>query len=213
MAFLQGLNDGSTTFVDNPVFLTLADYLLYDVSKCTNPMNTDFNTQTSLFSNQEVAMTLGGNWNQPTLDEAGPDLSAGLMPFPIDDDKEANDMLFAGVTGYWGINKDSEAKEEIKEFFTWLSTTPEGQKCMTTDLQMIPAFRSFEADPDSIGELGTDLSSYINQGKVYGMYHSYYPDGFAQAAGEAVQKLVAGNIDGAAFTRELQNGWDNLKTE
>lgn len=213
LAFISGLNDGTQSFVGNKEFDDLANFLLYDVSKCESPFNTDFNTQMSTFVNQDIAITLGGNWNQPTLDAAPSPVSAGLMAFPINDDEKANDMLFAGVTGYWGVNKDSKVKTEVKDFITWLITTEEGQGYMTKDLKLIPAFTTFSADKNAIGELGADLSSYIKEGKVYGMYNSYYPDGCGQKFGEAVQKLVAGKSSVKEFTQELQDSWDNLKTE
>ncbi len=213
MEFIKGLNDGTQSFAGNKVFEELGNFLLYDVSKCASPFNTDFNTQMSTFSNQEVAITLGGNWNQPTLNAAENDIRAGLMAFPINDDEKANDKLYAGVTGYWAVNKDSDVKDEAKEFLTWLCTTPEGQTYMTKDLQLIPAFTDFKADPEAIGELGEDLSDYIQAGNVYGMYNAYYPDGCAQKFGEAVQKLAAGKTNVEEFTQELQDSWDNLKSE
>lgn len=213
MGFIKGLNDGTQSFAGNKVFEELGNFLLYDVSKCASPFNTDFNTQMSTFSNQEVAITLGGNWNQPTLDAAENNIHAGLMAFPINDDEKANDKLYAGVTGYWAVNKDSDVKEEAKEFLAWLSTTPEGQTYMTKDLQLIPAFTDFTADSEAIGELGKDLSDYIQAGKIYGMYNSYYPDGCAQKFGEAVQKLLAGKTNVEEFTQELQDSWDSLKSE
>lgn len=82
---------------------------------------------------------------------------------------------------------------------------------MTKDLQLIPAFTNFSADAESIGDLGTDVSKYVQEGKTYGFYYSFYPDGFNQAAGEAVQRLVAGKASVDEFLQELQQQWDNLK--
>lgn len=211
MAFVNGLNDGTKTFVGDSVFTELANFLLYDVSQCASPMNTDFNTQMAEFTREEVGITAGGNWNQPALDAVSKDIESGLMPFPINDDAQANDKLYVGVTGYWGVNTNSPVKEEVKEFLTWLATTEEGQSCMTKDLQLIPAFSSFSADAESIGDLGTDVSKYVSEGKTYGFYYSFYPDGFNQAAGEAVQRLVAGKASVEEFLQELQDQWDNLK--
>lgn len=211
MAFINGLNDGGKTFVGDPIFTELANFLLYDVSQCKSPMNTDFNTQMAQFTSEEVAVTAGGNWNQPALDAVSKDIESGLMPFPINDDSEANDKLYVGIAGYWGVNTNSPVKEEAKEFLEWLATTEEGQSCMTKDLQLIPAFTNFSADAESIGDLGTDVSKYVQEGKTYGLYYSFYPDGFNQAAGEAVQRLVAGKASVEEFLQELQQQWDNLK--
>lgn len=44
-------------------------------------------------------------------------------------------------------------------------------------------------------------------GKVDNIYYTFYPDGFAQAAGEAVQKLGAGKSTNEEFLQELQDAW------
>ena len=67
-----------------------------------------------------------------------------------------------------------------------------------------------EADADSIGTLGKAVSDYMAAGKVDNIYYTFYPDGFAQAAGEAVQKLGAGKSTNDEFLQELQDAWDNL---
>ncbi|MFC5468151.1 ABC transporter substrate-binding protein [Cohnella suwonensis] len=209
-AFIKGLYDGSSTFVGNDVFKQVAEFIKYDYSQGKNGLSTNFNAQTTAMVNGDAAMTLGGNWLQPTFDSAnkGPDM--GLMPLPVNDKADENDKLYVGVTGYWAISKNSKVKQEVKDFMNWLVTTPEGQAHITKDMKMIPAFSTFTANDADIGSLGTDLSRYVKEGKVYGSYNSYYPDGVAQAFGEAVQKLVAGKADTDGFLQELQNEWDRL---
>ena len=58
--------------------------------------------------------------------------------------------------------------------------------------------------------LGKAVSDYMAAGKVDNIYYTFYPDGFAQAAGEAVQKLGAGKSTNDEFLQELQDAWDNL---
>ncbi|WP_025690180.1 ABC transporter substrate-binding protein [Paenibacillus zanthoxyli] len=210
LAFIKGLYDGTATFVGNEIFKEVADFIQYDFANGKNGLSTNFNNQTTQLVNGEIAMTLGGNWLQPTIDNGNASLEAGLMPLPVNDNPEENDKLYAGVSGYWAINKDSDVKEEVKDFFNWLVTTPEGQTHMTKDMQIIPGFSSFSADNKAIGDLGADLSRYLKEGKVYGSYNSYYPDGVAQAFGEAVQRFVAGQVDKDGFLQELQNEWDRL---
>ncbi|WP_019910535.1 ABC transporter substrate-binding protein [Paenibacillus sp. HW567] len=208
-AFIKGLYDGTSTFVGNDIFKQVAEFIKYDFSQGKNGLSTNFNSQTTALFAGQAAMTLGGNWLQPSI-SGNPDLSMGLMPLPVNDNPEENDKLYVGVTGYWGISKDSEVKQEAKDFLNWLATTPEGQAHVTKDMQMIPAFNSFSADDTDIGALGADLSRYVKAGKIYGSFNSYYPDGVAQAFGEAVQKLVGGKVDTDGFLQELQNEWDRL---
>ena len=131
------------------------------------------------------------------------------MGIPYSSNEKENDQLYL-VGTYWGVNKDSEALPEIKDFLTWLTTTDEGKECLTLDLQFIPAYNSIPADPESIGTLGQAVSDYIAAGKTDNIYYTFYPDGFTQAAGEAVQKLGAGKSTVDEFLQELQDSWDSL---
>ena len=124
-------------------------------------------------------------------------------------DEKENDQLYL-VGTYWGVNKDSENLDTVKDFINWLVTSDEGKECMTKTLQLIPAYNNMEADADSIGTLGKAVSDYMAAGKVDNIYYTFYPDGFAQAAGEAVQKLGAGRSTNEEFLQELQDAWDNL---
>ena len=208
-AFIAGLADGTTSFVDNDVWKELASYISMEYSISTNPSTTDFNTQTSLVGSQDIAITIGGNWSQPTYDGMDPDLPVSLMGIPYSSNEAENDQLYL-VGTYWGVNKNSEVKPEVKEFLNWLTGTEEGQECLTKDLQIIPAYNSIEADPEAIGVLGQAVEEYIAAGKVDNEYNTFFPDGFAQASGEACQKLAAGKCTEEEFLQELQDQWTSL---
>lgn len=208
-AFVAGLSDGSTSFTDNQVWDELADFIQFEYALDTNPATTDFNTQTSLVGSGDMAITIGGNWSQPTYDAVDPELPVSLMGIPYSSNEEENDQLYL-VGTYWGVNKDSESLEEVKDFLNWLVMEEEGQACMADTLQLIPAYNNIEANDDSIGALGQAVKEYIAAGKVDNVYYTFYPDGFAQAAGEAVQKYGAGKSDKAEFLQELQDAWQNL---
>lgn len=209
MKFIDGLNDGSESFVGNKVFDQLADFIPFEYDLSTNPSTTDFNTQTSLVGSQDMAITIGGNWSQPTYDAVDKDLPVSLMGIPYSEDEKANDQLYLATT-YWGVNKDSKNLAEVKDFLDWLVTTDEGKNSMTKTLQLIPAYTNMQADTDSIGALGQTVVKYMNEGKVGNIYNTHYPDGFAQAAGEAVQKYGMGQSTKEEFLKTLQSSWDSL---
>lgn len=212
VAFINGLNDGSQSFVGNANWEELADYITFEYALDTDPQTTDFNTQTSLVGTQDLAITIGGNWSQPTYDAVDPELPVSLMGIPYSADETKNDRLYL-VGTYWGVNAESPVKEEAKEFLNWLVSTDEGKECLTKDLQVIPAYNSIEADEESIGRLGQAVEDYIEAGKVGNVYYTFYPDGFAQAAGEAVQRLGAGQSTSEEFLQELQDAWTSLSEQ
>ena len=208
-AFIKGLADGSASFVGNDVWELLADYIQFEYNLDTNPSTTDFNTQTALVGSQDLAITIGGNWSQPTYDAVDPNLPVSLMGIPFSDDEKKNDRLYL-VGTYWGVNKDSKNLDTIKDFLNWLVTDPDGQGSIAKTMQLIPAYSNIDTDTDSIGALGQAVEEYIKAGKVGNIYYTYFPDGFAQAAGEAVQKFGAGKSTKDEFLQELQDKWTNL---
>lgn len=207
--FMEGLSNGTSEISGNKAFEDLAEFMLYDYSQCKNPMNTDYNTRVASLANREVAMTCGGNWIQSSLTAVDETLDFRMMGRPIGDDKDY-DIIGVSVAQYWGVNKDSEVKEEALAFLNWLATDPEGQKCITSDLGFIPAFTTFEADAKAAGTLGASVSEYIKEGKTIGRYSSFYPDGVGDKWGEEVQKFVAGQITKEEFFTALEDDWYNL---
>lgn len=207
--FMEGLSDGTSEIVGNKVFEDLADFLQYDYSQCENPMNTDYNTRIASLANREVAMTCGGNWLQSSFKEVDDTLDFKMMGMPIADDKDY-DVIGISVAQYWGVNKNSDVAEEAIDFLNWLATDEEGQECLTTDLQAIPAFTDIEANEEAVGTLGASVSEYIQEGKTVGRYSSYFPDGVGDKWGEDVQKFVAGQITKDEFLKALEEDWYNL---
>lgn len=209
LALIEDLNSGEADLLNNEYFQQMADFFTLEASLCNNEATTDFNTQTSNFATKKAAMTFGGNWAQPTLDAVDPDLQVALAPVPVFEDPEKNGNIYLNAS-YWGVNKDSEALEEIKEFLNWLATDPEGQEGITKTLQLIPGFTTFEADAESCGLLGQSVAKYIKEGKTLGAYSAYYPDGGLETFGNEVCKFIAGASSKEEFLQSIQDEWANL---
>ena len=210
-AFIEGLNAGENLIEGNEAFIRLAEMIKLDFDNCDSPLNTDFAAQVSKFGSGTAAMACGGTWNQPSLDDVDPDMEAGLIPMPFMEKDEDNDVLYAGVTTYWVINKDSAVKDAAKEFLNWLVYDEEGQSFLVTELKNIPAFSNITTGTDSIGPLGQTLLSYLEEGKVKGIYNSRYPAGTVQAFGTSIQKFAAGNISQEQLLKELQDTWTSSR--
>lgn len=210
-AFIEGLNKGTASFVNNQAFadwLKFTDLTLQYGNK--NPLTTDYNSGTSQFAAGQGAMTISGNWVQPMLDKVDPSLNVGIMPMPINNDQNLNDNIFAGVPNNWVIYKDSPVKEEAKAFLNWLVSSETGQKYITHSFKFIPAFKTFSADPASVGTIGAEIASYIEQGKIKGWQWSKYPDGATDQFAGSIQKYIAGKVDGTQLLAEFQKDWDKL---
>jgi raffinose/stachyose/melibiose transport system substrate-binding protein len=210
-AFIEGLNKGTETIIGNKAFAGLADMINIDFAGCESPLNTDFSAQVSGFAGERAAISMGGTWNQPTLDDANPGMNVGLMPLPFMDGESANDVLYAGVTNYWSVNKNSASKEDAKEFLNWLVNDTAGRRYLTTEMKNIPAFKSIAADNTAIGPLGQSLAEYLSAGKVRGIYNSRYSFSATQEFGTSIQKYAAGKINRQQLLQEFQSAWDSNK--
>ncbi|WP_134700693.1 ABC transporter substrate-binding protein [Ammoniphilus sp. YIM 78166] len=210
--FINGLNQGNAQIPGNKLFeewMNLVDLELQHSG--TNPMTTDYNTQVTVFANGGAAMIHNGSWIQPTLTKLNSNMKVGILPMPINNDPQLNDKIFVGVPYFWVVNKNSNVKQEAKEFLNWLVTSETGKRYVTEELKFVPAFKNVEGNPEAIGDLGTAVQTYANEGKTYGWHWPQYPIGTPQEFGAIMQKYSAGGLKREQLLNELNEGWRKYK--
>ncbi|MEC0171783.1 ABC transporter substrate-binding protein [Paenibacillus graminis] len=210
--FIKGLNGGAASIVGNPVFKDWSNLLNLTVKYGQkNPLTTDANTHLAMFAKGETAMMQEGNWAQTLVDNITPNMNIGMFPMPINDDPAKNDKMTVGIPANLVVNKDSGSKEEAKTFLNWLVTSDMGKEYITKKWKFIPALKTIEATPEDIGALGSDVWKYVQDGKVYGLQSSKFPDGVTQEFASVIQELIAGKTDEAGWEKGMQAAWDKLK--
>ncbi|MEK4324487.1 extracellular solute-binding protein [Paenibacillus sp. FSL R7-0297] len=210
--FINGLNAGTSTIVGNEKFKDWSNLLNLTVKYGQkNPLTTDANTHLAMFANGETAMMQEGNWAQTLVDNITPGMNIGMFPMPINDDPAMNDKLSVGVPANLVVNKDSGSKEEAKTFLNWLVTSDMGKEYLVQKWKFIPALSTIPATPEDIGLLGADVWNYVQEGKVYGLQASKFPDGVTQEFASSIQELIAGKVDEAGWEKSMQAAWDKLK--
>lgn len=134
-----------------------------------------------------------------------------MFSFTISEDAAENDYLFVSSTPVWHINKDAEGVEAAKDFLEWLSCTEEGQKYLNSEMRLVPALTNIPVDEAAVGPLGAVLKTYIDAGKVRGIYNALYPEGegSAQLLGDAVCAYAAGQYTVDEFLQAAQDIWTN----
>ncbi|AJY76175.1 ABC transporter substrate-binding protein [Paenibacillus beijingensis] len=213
-AFIAGLNGGTATFKDNPLFKEWTKFIDLSLKYGNkNPLTTDYNGSLAMFASEQGAMTVGGNWIQPVIDKINPNINAGLMPIPISDDAALNQKaVFAGPTT-WVVYKNSKVKPEAKEFLNWLVTSAEGQDYLVKKFKLMPAFKNVKADPADLGGIAGDILPYIAKGDILGWQYAKYPDGSTKEFAASMQKYIAGKSNGDQMLAEFQQTWDKLKSK
>ena len=208
MAFIAALNDGSASLVGNEEIAKLADWISIDAGNTASPLNTDFNTEVAEFGTGKCAIMLGGSWSQSSLDDIDPDLNLGLFGLPMSDDPSET-KIYTSCSPFWSVNNASPAKETAMDFLNWLATDEEGQKYLGSEFKLIPGFTNISADEEAIGSLGVATQECLESSDTYGIFSSFFPDGVAEGAGNAINKFAAGVIDAEGLAEELQMVWEN----
>lgn len=210
--FLQQLDAGTAQIPGNEKFtdwLNLVDLMVkYGNS---NPLTTDYNTQVTLFANGKAAMMQQGNWTQVQIDGIKPNMNIGLMPIPINNDKQENDRLFVSVPNNWVVNKNSPVKAEAKEFLNWLVTSDTGKHYITDEFKFIPAFKSIPTTDKQLGPIGSDIVKYNEAGKTLQWVFPRFATGLTKDYGSTIQAYIAGELTRDEMLEQMQAEWVNLQ--
>ncbi|RXZ79408.1 carbohydrate ABC transporter substrate-binding protein [Paenibacillaceae bacterium] len=211
--FIASLYDGSNQIPGNEIFdqwLDLFDLTLKYGGK--NPLQTDYSTEISEFASGKAAMTQQGNWTQVAIMQTNPDINIGLLPMPINNDKEAMDKLPVGVPSNWVIHKNSPVKEEAKAFLNWMATSDIGQRYITEEFKSIPPFKSMEANVEVLGQMSADIVEYIKADKTLSYNYFKFPGGEATGNefGNVMQAYIGGKSSREQLLNDLQKTWDTL---
>lgn len=141
------------------------------------------------FAQGKYAMVHQGNWAQGVLDNYASTIKFqyGMIPMPIN-----GNGLAVGNTNYFHINKYAAAEQQKGgiAFMDWLFTDPAGQKYVTDQFKLIPAYSNF--DISNLSPLSKDVSKYSSEGKTVPWTFGLFPAGIDKDGTSAMQKFYAG---------------------
>ncbi|MGM0865915.1 MAG: ABC transporter substrate-binding protein [Bacillota bacterium] len=200
--FLQGLDNGSARFSDDPAFRDLFILIDFTVRNGNDrPTSTDYYTELEQFTEGKAAMILQGNWIQPLLE--GKKISAGMFPVPLSNRQE--NRILAGVPGYWVINSQSspEEKREAKKFLNWVVSSEKGQAYLTEKFHSIPAFKDIPVK--DIGPLGEETLKLIKETNTFN-WSSFSPC-IKREMGEIMQDYIDEESSRQEALGEFDDAW------
>ncbi|SHM78066.1 ABC transporter substrate-binding protein [Gracilibacillus kekensis] len=207
--FIEGLYDGSETFIGNEKFEQFKEVIDTEIEYGNdNPITTDYNTQVTLFASGETAMLQQGNWTENMIYEINPDINMAFLPIPLNDESEA-DRLPVGVPNNWVLNKDSENLDETKAFLNWMVSSEVGQRYITEEFAFIPAFDNIE--PTGLGALGQSILEYSKAEQTIPWTWFRWPDGANQEFAAKIQEYASGRIEYSEVVESFQSIWDDMK--
>jgi len=191
-AFLADICTGRHSFADGTDvqgWIQLLDLTLaYGQDDPTQ--NGDYATILADFSSGEAAMIQQGNWIQPLLEKANPDLDVGFLPIPISQTPDPN--IPVGVPNFWIVSRSSPREQAARSWLNWLVSSPTGQAYITDQLKYVPAFTNIRTDHQT--GLNAALAAAIAAGHTYPWQFPRLPTGASVEIAHAMRQYLQGNL-------------------
>lgn len=209
--FITKLHEGEADLINNEKFNSLMDF--FDVMKENNyakdsAIAAEREVTEMMLAEGEIAFMYGGNWDWSVINAYDYTENMGMMPIPQNTDDGTNEKLVGGGSKYFMIDSSDTTTDEQRQaaldFLEWLADSEEGQKFITEDCALVPAFSNNEnevADP-----LGKSVKKYADEGAMIDNYN-YMPDDHISLCGAIFQKYLAGQMDRAEFATEIEVYW------
>lgn len=209
--FITKLHEGEADLINNEKFNSLMDF--FDVMKENNyakdsAIAAEREVTEMMLAEGEIAFMYGGNWDWSVINAYDYTENMGMMPIPQNTDDGTNEKLVGGGSKYFMIDSSDtitdEQRQAALDFLEWLADSEEGQKFITEDCALVPAFTNNEnevADP-----LGKSVKKYADEGAMIDNYN-YMPDDHISLCGAIFQKYLAGQMDRAEFATEIEDYW------
>lgn len=209
--FITKLHEGEADLINDEKFNSLMDF--FDVMKENNyakdsAIAAEREVTEMMLAEGEIAFMYGGNWDWSVINAYDYTENMGMMPIPQNTDDGTNEKLVGGGSKYFMIDSSDTTTDEQRQaaldFLEWLADSEEGQKFITEDCALVPAFSNNEnevADP-----LGKSVKKYADEGAVIDNYN-YMPDDHISLCGAIFQKYLAGQMDRAEFATEIEDYW------
>ena len=209
--FITKLHEGEADLINDEKFNSLMDF--FDVMKENNyakdsAIAAEREVTEMMLAEGEIAFMYGGNWDWSVINAYDYTENMGMMPIPQNTDDGTNEKLVGGGSKYFMIDSSDTTTDEQRQaaldFLEWLADSEEGQKFITEDCALVPAFSNNEnevADP-----LGKSVKKYADEGAMIDNYN-YLPDDHISLCGAIFQKYLAGQMDRAEFATEIEDYW------
>ena len=209
--FITKLQEGEADLINDEKFNSLMDF--FDVMMENNyakdsAIAAEREVTEMMLAEGEIAFMYGGNWDWSVINAYDYTENMGMMPIPQNTDDGTNEKLVGGGSKYFMIDSSDATTDEQRQaaldFLEWLADSEEGQKFITEDCALVPAFTNNEnevADP-----LGQSVKKYADEGAMIDNYN-YMPDDHISLCGAIFQKYLAGQMDRAEFATEIEDYW------
>lgn len=209
--FISSLYDGSADLANNQKWNSMMD--TFDVLMKYNyaansPIAAEREVTEQKLAEGEIAFMFGGNWDWSVLSEYDYTENMGMMPVPQNTSDDTNTKLVGGGSKYFFIdssdNTSEEQRQAAKDFLNWLVMDEEGNKFLTEQCNLVPAYSNISAA--ALDPLSVSVKKYADGSLLIDNYN-YLPDDHLSICGAYMQEYMAGQTDRAGLADKLAQYW------
>lgn len=214
-SYFENLKRNAESIGENETLNGLID--TFDIMKKYNiyadsPLVPSYDKCAEMLGRGEVGFWYMGNWASQNIIAAGDGNNEfGFVPVPVSNNSSdaGNNEIALGITKYFIINKNSSDKqiEAAKRFLEYLVYDEDGNKFMTEDSCVIPAFDNIqvpEKDP-----LVNEIIKYRDNGNTVELMNSYLPSNNSKVLGNALRKYLNNEITREQLIDQIESFWMN----
>jgi raffinose/stachyose/melibiose transport system substrate-binding protein len=209
--FLKAVHDGKTTFEDNAIFQGVMDTYNYFTSININqadPLAADYDLNASYVAEGEAAFWLNGTWAWPDFAPfAVAGMEYGICAYPINGAPAIQGKAFGAATKFIMIDKvnsSEDQKKAAKMLLNWLVFTKQGQDCLVSQCEVVPAFSNITLEPTN--PFNVSLKKLINEG-LLAEGVTYAPSDHRSVLAAPLQAYLAGKNTTMDIAKLLDEYW------
>ncbi len=210
-AFVKQLHEGTADLINNEKFNAKMDYfdtmMKYNFA-ASSAIATEREVAEQKLAEGEIAFMFGGNWDWTMLSAYDYSEKMGMMAVPQNTSDGTNAKMEGGGSKYFFIdsseNTSEEQRQAAKDFLNWLVLDAEGNKFLTEECNLVPAYSNISAE--ALDPLATSVKAFADAGNLIPNY-DYLPDDHYSICGASMQKYLAGQVDRAGLATEIENYW------
>ena len=213
--YFENLKRDIDTIGENEVLNGLID--TFDIMKkyniySDNPLAPSYDKCSEMLGSGEVGFWYMGNWASQNVITAGSgNKEFGFVPVPVSNNasEPGNKSISVGITKYFIVNKNSSDKqiEAAKKFLDYLVFNEQGNKFITEECKIIPAFKNISI-PDE-DPLVNEILKYRNEDNTIELINGYLPPNNSKYLGGALRKYLNNDISREQLIEEIKNFWIN----
>ncbi len=207
-ALAEKLTSGELSFADMPYMSNYLDFIDMSVEHgLPKPLETDWETEEVNVATGKAAIMHMGQWCEPTLVGANPDVNVAFLPMPVSEDPSMASVS-SNVSWVVRVSDTCQNKEAALRVIEYFLTSQSGLNYTVGLSGWTLALK--ETPMESQGMLTASANDIIAQSTPYAWANTAWPSGFSEGAGQIIQSYIAGTKTRDQVFSDLDALWAEL---